>query len=157
MIRENFTSVWCRKSSMCGRATIIYITERVKKIVVIVTKILEYFLPLHTWDLALLTLTKWEFQSSLMEEELRSISYIVLSYWLKLQISIHLLWQSCSLRIAAHILCVMFCLKPYSPEVWGKLKMYSKVKKSFILEKEVPPELADKLELLIIYTLGLRK
>lgn len=39
----------------------------------------------------------------------------------------------------------------------GQLKKYSGVKKNFTLEKQVPPELADKLEFLVIYTLGLSK
>lgn len=39
----------------------------------------------------------------------------------------------------------------------GKVKKYPGVKKSFILEKQVPLELEDKLEFLVICTLGLGK
>lgn len=67
---------------------------------------------------------------------------------------------SCFFIMAACVLYVIFCMKPYSPEVWGRLassRSTRVLKKRFTLKKQVPEDLADKLDDQKFYTLHLGK
>lgn len=47
---------------------------------------------------------------------------------------------SCSFRMASCVLYVMFCMKPYSPEVWGRL---ASSRSTQVLQEKVYPQKAS--------------